>query len=162
MAVNYVYLALLVGCCGYAFWRGGAPERIGAALYAGASVLTRIATSASGLHFRSIEIGVLTIDTLLVLAFLVLALRAERFWPIWVTALQAIGVIGHAAKLASPGVIPWAYAFVLSIWSYPILLLLCIGTYRHQQRLKRSGVDKSWTSSSPSYPPKTPPFGPPA
>jgi hypothetical protein len=162
MAINYVFFLLLVLSCGYALLCGGSPERIGAALQASAAVMSHLMVSAPGLRFRSVEVGVLVVDVVLVLAFVVLALRAERFWPIWQAAFLAIGVMGHAAKLASPEVIPWAYAFVLNIWGYPTLFLLCVGTYRHRQRLKRNGVDRSWTSSSLSFRRRTPPPGPPA
>ena len=106
--VNLFYLALLVACCAYALWYGGAPERWGAAIIAVGSVLTTALTSAPVLRFRSVELGVLGVDVVALLAFLVLALRAERFWPLWVTALQVVGLVGHLAKLASPEVIPWA------------------------------------------------------
>lgn len=161
MALNLLYLALLVACFGYAFFRGAAPERIGIAIIAASNVATVVVASTQSMRFRSAEVGILIVDSVTVFAFSVLALRAERFWPIWVSALLAIGVIGHAAKLANPAVIPWAYAFVHSIWSYPILLLLFIGTYRHQQRLKLNGADRSWTSSSFTFPGKRPPAGPP-
>jgi hypothetical protein len=81
-------------------------------------------------------------------AFLVLALRAERFWPLWISALQLLGTSGHLVKLMDPGVVPRAYAFAAIFWSYPMLLLLALGTYRHQRRLKRFGTDRSWARSS--------------
>lgn len=42
----------------------------------------------------------------------------------------------------------WGYAFALAVWSYPMLFLLVLGTWNHQRRLTRSGVDKSWSSFS--------------
>jgi hypothetical protein len=84
----------------------------------------------------------------MLVALFALALSAERLWPLWVTALQLIGTAGHAAELASPEVIREAYAFVMAFWSYPMLALLAFGTWNHQRRLARFGVDKSWSSSS--------------
>ena len=60
-------------------------------------------------------------------AFLILALRAERYWPLWVAALQVIGTAGYFVKLADPDVIRRAYAFALAFWSYPMLLLIALG-----------------------------------
>lgn len=148
MAVNYLFLVLLVACCLFAFTRGGAPERIGMAVYAAGSVLTFVAVSAPPIRFHGVEVGVFVIDVCVLVSLIVVALRANRFWPIWVSALQGLGVLGSLAMMLHPRVIPWAYAVVLSIWSYPILALIAIGTRNHQRRLKAFGADPSWTRSS--------------
>jgi hypothetical protein len=72
-----------------------------------------------------------------------LALRAERFWTLWIAALQIIGTAGHAVKFVDPEIIQRVYAFILAVWAYPVLLLLVIGTRRHQKRLSRFGSDES-------------------
>jgi hypothetical protein len=110
-------------------------------------------------RFGAVEEGVFLVDLAAFVAFLVLALRAERYWPLCIAALQAIGTAGHAAKLLDPGVIRSAYAFALSFWTYPMLLLVVIGTWNHQKRLARNGVDKSWSSSSDRWD-RRPPAGP--
>jgi len=143
-----VFNAILLSCCGYALLRGGAPERIGAAIYTVGTGLTILARGEAAFRFGSVEIGILIVDVAALIAFLLLALRAQRFWPMWMTAFQAIGTAGHLAKLADPEMIRWAYAFLLGIWSYPMLLLLAIGTWRHQQRLKQFGSD---LASAPRY-----------
>ena len=146
--VNYLFLLLLVACCGYALLAGGAPERIGAALYALACLSSFLVVSAPQLRFRNLEVGIFIIDLLLFACFVVLALGARRFWPIWVTALCGLGVMGHLATWAGPEQIPWAYAVILSIWSYPILMLLVIGTAAHRRRLKSHGSDPCWSRFS--------------
>jgi hypothetical protein len=143
----FFYL-LLLACCGYALLRGGAPERIGASIFAVGTGLTVLARHEAATRYGSVEAGVLIVDVAALIAFLVLALLARRLWPLWITAFQAIGTAGHLAKLADPEMIRWAYAFLLGIWSYPMLLLLALGTFNHQRRLKRFGEDKSWSSSS--------------
>ena len=160
MAVNYYYLVLLVACCGYAAARGAAPERIGAAIIAVNAVLTYVAVETSSVHYGGVEIWIFALDVAAFLAFVILALRANRYWTLWVSALLGIGVLGHLAMLLHPRVIPWAYAVVLSIWSYPILLLIGIGTFTHRRRLTRNGADPSWTPSSAPPGPATPPAGP--
>lgn len=156
--MNYLYLALLIATAAYAGWRGGAPERIGIAIVAVNAVLSFLAVSAPGSRFRGVETGVLVVDILAFAAFALLAMRAHRFWPIWVSALLGLGVVGHLAMSLHPQVIPWAYAVVLSVWSYPILLLIVAGTWNHRRRLTRSGVDPSWTRfSAPPGPPAPPP-----
>jgi len=161
MAVNYLFLALLTACCLYAVAKGGAPERIGMAVYATGSVLTFVAVSAPPIRFQGVEVGVFFIDVCVLISLVVIALRANRFWPIWVSALQGLGVLGSLAMMLHPRVIPWAYAVVLSIWSYPILALIALGTRDHQRRLRANGADPSWTRSSVEPGPPKPPPGPP-
>lgn len=163
MAVNIVFLALLIACSAYVFVKGGGPERVGMAIYvAGAALtyLTYLAVSAPSSVFRGVEVGVLIPDVVTFLAFILLALRANRFWPLWVSALLGVPVVGHVARLLAPQVIPWAYAVVLSIWSYPILLVMVGATWTHQRRLTRNGADPSWTRSSAPLGPRTRPPGP--
>lgn len=145
--MNLVFLILLVATTAYALILGGAPERIGAALYGAACAFTVIVATAIPYRFRSVELGIFMVDLLLFVGFVLLALRANRFWPLWVSGLLGLGVLGHLAMMLRPQVIAWAYAAILSIWSYPILLLVCIGTAAHRSRLRRNGADPSWTRS---------------
>jgi hypothetical protein len=154
-----VYYALFAACGLYVLLKGGAPEKAGALVLALGSVLSVAAVSSPSHRFGSVEVGVFLVDVATLIAFLVLALRAERFWPLCVTALQAIGTAGHAAKLLDPGVIRSAYAIVLSLWGYLMLLLIAFGTWNHQKRLARHGVDRSWSSSSDRLD-RRPPGGP--
>lgn len=141
-----VYYLLLVACWAYAVIRGGQPERLGASFLAIFSVLTAAAIP-DATRFRFLEIGALVVDLLCLAAFVMLALRADRFWPLWVAALQLLGVASHGVKFSEPDLIPTTYSFMLSIWSYPMILLMIIGTWRHQRRLARYGVDRSWSTS---------------
>lgn len=154
---SIVYFALLAICWLYAWFKGGSPERLGATIILVGSLLSIALLSSPGGRFRSVEFGIFLVDVACLLAFLALALRADRFWPLWVTALQAVGIAGHAVKLVDPGTIPLAYAFVMALWSYPMLLLIVAGTWRHQQRLMRFGTDRSWSSSSRPSAPRTGP-----
>jgi hypothetical protein len=143
-----VYYALLLLCWGYALLRGGAPERIAATIVLVGSLLTLAAVSNLAGSYASVETGVFLVDAATLVAFLILALRAERFWPIWLTALQLLGTTGHAIKLVDPDIIPRAYAFAAIFWSYLMLPLLALGTWRHQRRVALYGADKSWSTFS--------------
>lgn len=142
------YFAILVLCTLYALLKGGAPERIGAGIIALGSILSLAAVSGPAGRFGSVEVGVFLVDVAALVAFLALAFRAERYWPLWVAALQVIGTTGHAIKLVDPAVIPRAYAFILALWTYGMLSMVVLGTWRHQRRLARNGADPSWSTSS--------------
>lgn len=144
--MNYFFLVLLVGCTTYALVWGGAPERIAASVYALSCVVTFIALAASRPRWQSVEVGVFILDVVTFAIFCVLAMRANRFWPIWVSGLLGLGVLGHLARWAGPDVFWWAYAVIMSIWSYPILAIIALGTWHHQRRLARFDADPSWSS----------------
>lgn len=155
--MNEYFIGLLILSTVYAAVVGGPPERIGALVYALTCVITYGLLELSQILWQSLEYGVFINDVLLFVFFCLLAVRANRFWPIWVSGLLGLGVLGHLARWAGPEVIPWAYAVILTIWSYPILALIALGTFNHQQRLKRFGADPSWSSSSGrSAPPAKP------
>jgi hypothetical protein len=154
---SLVYLALLTGCCVFVGLRGAAPEWIGAAVLVLGSLLTFAVLSSTPRIYRSVEVGGFVVDVLALLAFLALALRAERLWPLCVTALQIIGTAGHAVKLVDPNILPSAYAFALRFWGYPMMLILVLGTWQHQKRLAKFGVDRSWSSSSDRWDRRRPP-----
>ncbi len=139
---------LLFGCCGYALRRGGPPERLGGLIFLLAAALTVLGASPFGIRFQHVELGILLVDAAVLYAFIVLAIRSERFWPIWVAGLQTVEVFTHFARLVTPGIIPPAYGEAVALWSYPTLVLLAIGTWRHRRRLERFGADNPWKNAS--------------
>lgn len=158
--MNYHYLVLLVLCTLYALWAGGGPERIGAAIYAASVAVTHLVRAYNDHRWGAVHIGEFTVDVVTFVIFVFIALRANRFWPLWVSAFLGLGVLGHLGRLVGPD-FWWAYAVVLTIWSYPITLLFALGAFLHRRRLNLYGVDSSWVSSSvPSG--RGPPAGPTA
>jgi hypothetical protein len=129
------YTVLLILCWAYAMLKGGPPERLGATILALGSFLTVAAMPSWALHVGPVEIGVLIVDMACLAAFAVLALRADRFWPIWVSALVGVGALGHLARwFDGTEISTRVYAMSLAIWSYPMLALIAIGTFNHQRR----------------------------
>ena len=109
-----------------------------------ASATTLLAHLVQADHFSRVERGAFVIDVVTFFGFLLLALWADRFWPLWIAGIHLIGVATHTAKLVSPTVVPWVYGLIQGFWSYPIVVLIVIGAARHQKRLRRYGVDNSW------------------
>jgi len=140
-----VFPILIIGCCVFALRRGGAPEKIAAIVITLGGLLTVGVISHTG-AFQSVEIEILLVDLICLLVFIAIALRADRFWPLWVAALQLIGTAGHAASLVDPAIVPRAYAFMITVWGYPMIFLMIAGTCRHRQRLTRYGIDNSWSN----------------
>ncbi len=131
---------------GYALWRGGAPERWAGVLLALAAAATYFSYTSFEVRFRSVEAGVLVVDLALTTALWLLALRSNRIWPMFITALQFASTLVHISKAVDLGMSPWAYHFLLKLSGYPILLALLVGTIRHDARRRRYGVDLPWAA----------------
>lgn len=132
-----IYWGMLLLSCGYAFWRGRGDERVAAAVCLSASLLTHFIVAPKFGGFYSLEAGVLAVDAAAFAAFVSVALSSSRFWPLWVAGLQLTTLLAHAFRMVSADLIPVAYAAAGRFWSYPILIILVVGTWRHHRRSLR-------------------------
>lgn len=133
-----LFAVLLVGCTFYALVRGGRPERIGALTMFAGCVLTLAVNSPLSERYASVEEAILAVDAAMLLAFLGLALLTDRYWTLWVTALQLLVVLAHLARLADPEMMRNGYGFVMAVWSYPQLLAIFLGTRAHRREGARA------------------------
>ncbi|MBB3941743.1 hypothetical protein GGR39_003424 [Novosphingobium fluoreni] len=137
MPESFVYITLLLLTGFLTGSRGGAPERITSAVMLGATIATLAANAEGALDYRHVEWRLFWIDVAVLGAFIAVALYADRFWPLWVAALQCIAVAAHGARAFEPTILPLVYWWVLGKVSYPMMLIVCIGTARHQHRQQR-------------------------
>jgi hypothetical protein len=135
----------LIAACAYALWKGGAPERICAILYVVATVLTLLVAPQWQWSFKGVDWGVFAVDLALFLALIVVALNANRFWPMWVCAASGLGLLGHVSVTVAPSISPLFYATISMGSAWPAVLLLAIGTYRHHRRVAAGQADPPWT-----------------
>ncbi len=151
----YFFLALLLLTCGYALWRGRSDERIVASICLLATIATRFAISPLSGRYSGLEHGLLIIDLLMLAAFVAIALRSQRFWPLWVAGLQLTNSMAHLMKAIELDLLPVAYRAAAVFWSYPILLILAIGTWRGQRELRHQTIGRQrqdppdWQSHEP-------------
>ena len=138
---KFIFAGGLLACCLYALLRGGWPERAGALILLAGSILTAAAMSPAAGRFATVELGVLAVDLLVLAAFVAVALKSDRYWPLWTSALQFAGVLVHLARLADPEMMRNGYAFLLAVWSYPMLVTIAVGTRAHRQRVKRRSAE---------------------
>ena len=134
MFPKQLYWAFLILVCGYAFWRGHRDERLAATVALVATVATHFAISPIRDRYAMEETGVMIVDLATCAAFVLIALRSHRFWPLWVAGLQLTTTMAHFLKAIHLDLLPKAYAAALVFWSYPILIILAIGTWRSHQR----------------------------
>lgn len=129
----------------FALRRGGAPERVVGLSLLVAAGSTRFVLSSIEMRFAGIELGVLGVDVTLLAILVTVALHADRRWVAWVAALHILGTSMHFGQLISPDTTRLTYAYLSAIWSYPIILLLAIGTVRHARRVATVGRDVDWS-----------------
>jgi hypothetical protein len=131
------YFALLFAVAAYAFFRGRSDERFAATVCILASVASVIAISPLTSRYSHVESGVFLIDVLTLAAFTVLALRSDRFWPLWIAGLQLTTLVAHALKAVQLDLLPQAYGAAARLWVYPIFLIIVVGTWRgHRRRME--------------------------
>jgi hypothetical protein len=132
---QYYFRALLLAVCVYALWRGRGEERAVALVCLGATLASRLAFAPLGVRYHSVEGGLLAIDLVVLASFVAVALRSRRFWPLWVAGLQLTTSMAHLMKAIDSTLMPMAYGAAIALWSYPILIILAIGTWRGQRRM---------------------------
>lgn len=151
-----LFLLLWASCSAYALWRGGAPERVAAGIIIAGVAASAVAASGPGHRWNDVELGLLLVDGLMLAGFIVLIVRANRLWPIAMTALMIVQVTGHLLKGLDPQLYPFLYWMTSSIWSYLVVLLQVPAVWLHQKRLRTHGHDVSWNNSSAPLPMGTP------
>lgn len=134
MATKYFFWALLLVTCGYALWRGRKYEQLSALVFITATVASVLARTSGPDRYLAVERSDLVIDTLVLIALVAIALRSDRFWPLWVAGLQLTISMSHVLKAIQPDLLPLAYAAAERFWSYPTLIILFIGAWRQHRR----------------------------
>jgi hypothetical protein len=75
------------------------------------------------------------VDIIALGLFVAVALKSRSFWPLWIAGLQLTTSFAHAMKAIDVnGLGPQAYAAAERFWSYPILIILIVGTWRTHRR----------------------------
>jgi hypothetical protein len=131
-----IFRALLVLSCGYALWRGNRDARIVGLICIAATLATRFAVSPISVRYSGVELGLLAVDAAVLIGFVAVALRSDRFWPLWVAGLQLTTSTAHLMKAVDESLLPIAYGAAVALWSYPILIILAIGTWRGHRRMR--------------------------
>ncbi len=122
-----LYNLLLIGSTVFAAIFGGKTGKIGAVIFWVATFMSAWATTLNP-EWRGTSYAMMAVDSLCLLALLLLAFASNRYWPIWATGLQLIAVITHVATIIDPKIVPGIYDSLSGFWSIPILLVMVSGT----------------------------------
>lgn len=130
-----VFLTLLAAASIYAFRRGGTPEKQVAAVLVGLQMLDNAFHLLGGRsHYREVDPFHVFNDAWPLAALLAVALTANRFWPLWVAALQMIATFAHYARFMDVAAPPMAYSIMTRAPIWIQVLILLLGTWNHDRR----------------------------
>ena len=143
-----IQYALILGLCVWAFAQGDAPERWAGTVLS-AAVLAAVVVSAFGQpdDYRGVILVYLIGDSLVFLALIPLAMRANRIYPIWLLAAQLIAVAMHFQRELVPGIHPLAYFVLVHGPSWVQVAAFAAGMTAHRRRIARFGSYRSWKRS---------------
>src|SRR5512139_1921390 len=110
------YFVVLFVVCAYAFVRGRTDERAVAATCLAASIASVLVATQKAGAYSHLEAGILLVDIGAFVAFTLVALKSERFWPLWVAGLQLTTLMSHAFKVGRLDLMPQAYAAAARFW----------------------------------------------
>lgn len=140
-----IFSGLLFLVSFYAIARGGKPERYAAYLYLAAFAASALSAQWGAELYHSINWGIFVIDLILAVSLGTLALHANRYWTLWASSIQIVGVLAHLAKMLVPEIAATAYEVTLLVWSYAAMPVLVAATYRHRRRILSQGIDLEWS-----------------
>ena len=142
-----LYASVLLAVSGFAFVRGGRPERVGAALNLSAAFASGLARASSIASWAPAETIILLIDLSITAGFFWLAISTTRFWPVWAFGFALANLFCSLAGGLMPGIVLFAYSSGLVLYAYLALGALAIGTFRLPQDANpvlRHGSRRLW------------------
>ncbi|WP_257594505.1 hypothetical protein [Parerythrobacter lacustris] len=98
---------------------------------------------------NEVEPGLLFIEVVVTVVMVVVALRANRMYTLWIAGFQIIALLAHFARELADQISPIAYVMMYVGPSYLQITTLGLGIWLHHQRVQRHGNYRSWRSSSP-------------
>lgn len=125
----FLFYLLLLSVTAVAFRRGDKETRVAVVIAFFATLLSAASVRAFGTA-QPVETMVAMVDIGVLAAFVFIALRSCRFWPLWAAGLQLTTVMAHLLRLISPDMVNIAYQAAMRFWSYPILLIIAVAAIR--------------------------------
>ena len=127
---------LLIVSCIWALWRGGPSERWGGGImFVGFGLSILADRLQPGVYDGA---GLVTVDTIALIAFVILSLCSRRIWTLFIASFQLNAVISHFAIYLSSHVDMYTQITAVVLWSgYGITFALMAGMWNvERKRLK--------------------------
>ena len=112
-----------------AFWRGDSLDKLTGVTFAAATFASVVADKFVAGTFVRPEVGVATLDAVLLGYLLFVMKTSSKFWPIWAVGFHAISVATHLVVLIAPQFLRTPYAIYSEWWSLPVVVALMAGCF---------------------------------
>ena len=116
---------ITLAVCGYAIVAGGREERAAGFVICVASFATPLAQNL--ITDALVRPTLIAIDVGLLLFLGGLAMRSDRFWPMWAAGFHLLALLAYGAVALNPGVLPPSLFTALNLVAYLVLLALLAG-----------------------------------
>lgn len=135
-----------------AFVWGGGPER---AVAAGWFVIFKGSTFVRDLFWPgtpelvTVDIMLASADFVALIVFVMIALYANRNYPLWIAAMQVLAMSAHLARGLVESISPIGYVVMVVAPGWIQLFLIAIGIVRHARRKNKYGPYRDWRRVRP-------------
>lgn len=151
--MNYRLVFQLVCFAALVIWawrKGGGPERASTGTMLAMMLIDRLyhLLIDPTIQLDTVDTWHFTLDLMVLTALVPIALWANRFYPMFLAALQLISLNGHFAREAFDQVTPLAYIIMVVGPSYAQLVTLTVGLWLHVRRVERFGPYRNWRRSA--------------
>ena len=129
-------LAIIALASAFVFLKGDEPERIGAGAYVIAVFATSLLNDQGSLY--GVQLGPLAVDLALLAAFVALAWKSRRTWPVWAAAFQGLSVCSLLLPLVDPRPPLAAVYLTVNVTTFAVLASIVVGAavaWRDRRRL---------------------------
>jgi hypothetical protein len=138
------FAAAFLVCLAYVFRSGGKPERSAMLAQLVALLLSMIAISFRSIPISGLPLGLALVDVGLAIALTIVALKANRLWPIVLAGMQVATLFAHLARAFGFPLPAAGYIIFVQFWSWPMLAVTATGAYNHRSRIRRFGKEPDW------------------
>jgi hypothetical protein len=139
------YAGLAAGGCTYAIRCGGTPERVVGWILVATILADPLLHVVLRPRFQEVDPTHVIVDVARFAGLAAVALRANRYWPIWLSAFQLLALAAHLAKAMDLAIHPVIYGAMQVIWSYGILIGLILATRTHRRLTAGGATRRSWS-----------------
>lgn len=136
---SQIGVAVGVVVVAFAFLKGDEPERVGAGAYALGSLAALLVQNDSQLYGP--QWGLMAVEAVVLAAYVGVAWKSRRSWPIWAGALQSVVVMSHVLTTTDVRPPIAAYYAVINLASYGILLVLALGVVQAWRDRQAFGIE---------------------
>jgi len=146
----WVWPTVLLTVCALAVWRGRDDERLaaGGQLANWALSILLVRTTTGGVASSGPQWGVLAADAAFLILLLWIALRSDRYWPLFAAAFHLLVVSVHIGRIVDPRISGWAYITAGLVFAYLVLVTIGYGAWtapRHDGASARLSEDPGAT-----------------